>query len=145
MGGVLPYDPGVLPTLPAPAVGESLEISLDGYPPFKSIGQSIRNRSHPSHSTFIALRNAAIRAMAGRAWYFGPVSLDVTLYAPSLPVNRTLLDYVGGIMDTLDGSSGCTFTFLPIVYEDDCQVATGNMQMVQDHVVRYTIRITFLA
>jgi hypothetical protein len=141
---VLPYDPGPLPTLPAPAQGEVLELAVDGYPPFKDVKQSIRNRKHPCHADFKTLRNAAIKAMAGRAWYFGPVGLDLTLYAPSLPRNRNLLDYVGGVMDTLDGSSGCTFTFLPVVYEDDCQVALGNMQLIESKDVRYTLKITFL-
>ena len=142
---VLPYDPGPLPTLPAPAPGESLDLVIDGYPPFKDVKQSIRNRKHPRHGDFKTLRDAAIKAMAGRAWYFGPVGLDLALYAPSLPPNRSLLDYVGGVMDTLDGSSGCTFTFLPIVYEDDCQVALGNMRFFESQTVHYSLKVTFLA
>src|SRR6476620_599631 len=114
---VLPYDPGRLPRLPAPAAGEVLKIAVEGYPPYKDINQSIRNRNHPHHADFKALRNAAYTAMAGRAWTFGPVGLDLTVYAPGLPPRCSLLDYMGGVMDTLDGSSGYTFTFLPIMYE----------------------------
>jgi hypothetical protein len=141
----LPYDPGPLPTLPAPAAGEAIEIAVDGYPPFKDVKQSIRNRKHPCHDDFKKLRIAAIKAMAGRAWYFGPVGLDLVLYAPALPPKRTVLDYVGGVMDTLDGSSGCSFTFLPVVYEDDCQIAIGNMRFVESSSVHYTLKLAFLA
>ncbi|HEX6372490.1 MAG TPA: hypothetical protein VF006_26455 [Longimicrobium sp.] len=118
---VLPYDPGQLPTRPAPAAGEVLEIAVEGYPPYKDIRQSIRNRRT-----------------------FGPVGLDLTIYAPQLAPGYTLVDYLGGVMDTLDGSSGYTFTFLPIVYEDDCQVVISNMRFVHSESVRYTLRVTFL-
>lgn len=142
---VLPYDPGQLPTRPAPAAGEVLNISVEGFPPYKDNRKSIRNRNHPRHGDFKALRNAASKAMEGRAWTFGPVRLDLTVYAPSLPPGASLLDYLGGVMDTLDGSSGDTFTFLPIVYEDDCQVVTSTMRVVESEPVRYTVGVTFLA
>lgn len=70
----------------------------------------------------MTLRKAATNAMAGRAWYFGPVALDVSIFSPAHLGSLSLNDYIGGIMDTLDGSSGQTFTYLPIVYQDDCQV-----------------------
>jgi hypothetical protein len=90
------------------------------------------------------LRHAANKAMAGKAWTFGPVGLDLTICAPQLAPGYTLVDYLGGVMDTLDGSSGYTFTFLPIVYEDDCQVVISNTRFVQSESVHYTLRVTFL-
>jgi hypothetical protein len=140
----LPYDPGPLPTQVSPKPGESLSIALSGLPPYKEIGRSLRNATHPRYAAFAALRQAAIEAMRGRAWYLGPVKLDLTVYGPSLPKNRELIDFVGGVMDTLDGSHGPTFTYLPIIYEDDCQVAAGRHEFIDSSTARYEISITFL-
>lgn len=52
---------------------------------------------------------------------FGPVAVNITLFG-SANDGSSMVDYVGGVIDTLDGSSGTTFTYLPIVFEDDCQV-----------------------
>jgi len=68
--------------------------------------------------------------MAGRAWSFGPIEQRVTLSGPRDLSRWTLVDYMGGIMDTLDGSSGRTFTYLPIVFEDDCQVVGSHFNWV---------------
>jgi hypothetical protein len=118
----LPYDPGVLPTLPSPSPGETILIKVDGLPPPKDDSQSIRNRNHPLHPAFLSLRRAAIAVMAGRAWYFGPVELRLTIYGLPGPARWKLYHYAGGVFDTLDGSSGKTFTYLPVAFEDDCQV-----------------------
>ena len=107
----LPYDPGVLPAAPAPAKGERLVIEVAGLPPYKEIRRSIRNTTHPRYDSFVALRTAAAQAMAGRAWYFEAIGLDLTLYAPRLHDGCSVSDYLSGIMDTLDGSSGPTFTY----------------------------------
>ena len=48
-------------------------------------------------------------------------------------------------MDTLDGSHGPSFTYLPIVYQDDCQVAAALTRLVTSEFTEYQIRITFLA
>jgi hypothetical protein len=141
---LLPYDPGPLPTRPSPEHGESFTIELSGLPPYKDISQSIRNVSHPRYDSFVALRRAAIDAMDGRAWYRGPIQLDLTIHAPALHKNRTLTDYLGGVMDTLDGSHGPTFTYLPIVYEDDRQVMDCRTQYVQSTVEKYMVRVVFL-
>jgi len=140
----LPYDPGQLPTKPPPDPGDSITIELPGLPPHKEIRQSIRNVTHPRYEAFVALRRAATDAMDGRAWYLGPVQLDLTVYARSRPDNVLLIDYVSGVMDTLDGSHGPSFTYLPIVYEDDCQVASGTHQFVESNEEKYEIRIVFL-
>ena len=67
-------------------------------------------------------------------WYPGPVAIEFTLrgpedfsqvagadYADGKPC--ALLDYAAGIEDTLDGCHGFSFTYLPVVFEDDCQIA----------------------
>ena len=140
----LPYDPGSLPTDAPPKPGDSLSISLTGLPPCKELGRSLRSVEHPRYAAFVALRRAAVEAMRGRAWYRGPVQLHVAVYGPSLPENRRLLDYVGGVMDTLDGSHGPTFTYLPIVYEDDCQVAAGRHQFIESTSEGYEVNVVFL-
>lgn len=110
---ILPYDPGTLPTRPAPKAGAVIRIEVEGFPPAKTIHQSIRNAKHPKHESFALLRHKATAAMAGRAWVFGPVAVNITLLGPSNG-GSSLVDYMGGVMDTLDGSSGPTFTYLPI-------------------------------
>ena len=140
----LRYDPGVIPTRPAPLPGEYIVIEVDGYPPHKDEHRSIRNSSHPQYSRFMALREAAIKVMGGRAWSHGPIRLDFVLFAPSVPQKPKLRDFDGGIEDTLDGSSGFTFTYLPIVFEDDCQIVDGTMRYVVSDRTRYRVVVTFL-
>lgn len=125
----LPYDPGVLPTEPPPKPGDTLSMTIEGLPPYKDTHASIRNPKHKIHVRFVALRRFAIEAMAGRACYRGAIRLDFEMRAPEFEANRSLVDYTGGIMDTLDGSHGLSFTYLPIVYEDDCQVCSGMTQL----------------
>ncbi|OGO78538.1 MAG: hypothetical protein A2203_00690 [Chromatiales bacterium RIFOXYA1_FULL_46_5] len=74
---MLPYDPGVIPTKPCPSDGEIVEIYVAGLPPYKDLHQSIRNQKHRAHDRFIALRKIAIEAMAGRAWSFGNIELNI--------------------------------------------------------------------
>jgi len=79
--------------------------------------------------------------MDGRAWCFGPIKLDLTIHAPKLHPNRGLVDYMGGVEDTLDGSSGFTFTYLPIVFEDDCQVCDSAARFVESDDEFYEIEL----
>jgi hypothetical protein len=134
--------PGLLPTKRAPAPGESIDIRLEGLPSYKEIKRSIRNPIHPRFDAFTKLREAATVAMAGRECYSGPIRMDFVLYAPSL--QKPLLDYAAGIEDTLDGSHGPSFTYLPIVYQDDCQICDSRFQFIQSPEMYYTLRITFL-
>ena len=135
-------DPGPLPTLPPPTPGDVVEFRVEGYPPTKDRSFSIRNVRHPKYPLFLALRQCAVDAMDGRAWYEGPIKLELTLYAPKL--QKALLDYFSGIMDTLDGSHGFTFTYLPVVYQDDCQVCESEMHFQESPDIYYDIRVTFL-
>jgi hypothetical protein len=139
----LSYDPGVLPTRPAPIPGEQLLLKVAGLPPVKTVWRSIRNQNHPQHHCFQKLRTTATHGMAGRAWYGGPVALDLKIFAIA-PMDRWVLnDYVGGVMDTLDGSSGCTFTYLPIAFEDDCQVCKVRSSWHKGKVISYSLLIRF--
>ena len=142
--GILPYDPGRTPTLPAPEPGAKIEFLVAGLPPYKETSRSIRNPKHPRYDSFVALRNAATKAMNGCAWYRGPIQLDMVIYAESLHENKRLVDYLAGVMDTLDGSSGPSFTYLPIAYQNDCQVCSSGNTFVQSDKNCYAIRVVFL-
>ena len=85
------------------------------------------------------LRDEAIKAMDGMAWYFGAIQINFILHAPEITSKRTLLDYMGGIMDTLDGSCGSGFTYLPIVFEADCQIASSNIDFQKSKDIWYTL------
>lgn len=137
-------DPGPIPTLPPPRPGEVIEITGVGYPPKKDRSFSIRNVRHGKYRAFVDLRRKAIEAMDGRAWYDGPVELDFTLYSPTFTPYYEVTRYAGGVMDTLDGSHGPTFTYLPVVYQDDCQVVVGSGHYVESNDTWYKIKITFL-
>jgi len=141
----LPYNPGVLPTKASPIAGEKIHIQVSGYPPYKDEHFSMRNPRHPNYNTFVRLREAATAAMNGRAWYLGPVAMSVTLSAPCFEEGKILLDYFDGIEDTLDGSSGRQFTYLPIVFEDDCQVAVHRGGFIEGEKVSYEVEIEFLS
>ena len=142
MNGI-PYNPGVIPSKPAPEAGEEIRFKVEGLPPYKDLGQSIRTRKHKAHDRFILLREKAIEAMAGRAWSFEAIELILLLYGNPDNFDKTSWDYIAGIMDTLDGSSGQTFTFLPIVYEDDCQVYSGGFEIKEAKEEAYEILIKF--
>ncbi len=82
--------------------------------------------------------------MHRRAWYEGPVQLELTLYGPTPVTINDLNAYVGGVMDTLDGSHGPTFTYLPVVFQDDCQVTAIKSHWVESRDTRYEVKIVFL-
>lgn len=92
---------------------------------------------------FLALRHAAIGAMAGRKWTDGRVDLDLTYWAPQ-PRPATDPAYPGGVMDTLGGSHGRTFIYLPIVYLDDCQTAVIRVAPKVSEVEHYRLVVSFL-
>jgi hypothetical protein len=71
--------------------------------------------------------------------------MNVNIYAPTLEPGRALIDYVGGIMDSLDGSHGTHFTYLPIIYNDDCQVCLGAHAVHNSADEYYTVDIEILA
>jgi len=70
--------------------------------------------------------------------------MDFVMHAPQFERKKTLTDYMDGIMDTLDGSHGVEFTYLPIVYEDDCQVCDGRSRFQLDSEIFYEVTIRFL-
>lgn len=140
---LLPYNPGVLPVEASPSPGDTLHIRVDGMPPYKDVRQSIRNISLPRYNSFVDLRSAATAAMAGRAWYFGAVGLRLVIHAPDLHKGRSLVDYMAGVMDTIDGSSGFTFTYLPIVIEDDSQVSSASSEFVEADDAHYEVIVEF--
>jgi hypothetical protein len=143
MALLLPYDPGRLPNQPAPPAGCKLEIPVDGLPPYKDRHFSIRNPRHKHYSRFVALRRAASQAMAGRAWTHSAIDLELLLSAPALEPSLALVDYVGGVMDTLGGGHGCEFTYLPIVFNDDSQVGSLSMSFRECADTGYVLRIAF--
>jgi len=82
--------------------------------------------------------------MAGRKWSDGAIALRLTLFAPSFDKGRTLPDYLAGVLDTLDGSHGFTFTYLPIVFRDDCQVCRIESLFMPKPTTEYILEIEFL-
>jgi len=135
-------DPGPLPKLPAPKAGQRVVIEVSGQPPYKDTRASIRNPKHRFYQRFVDLRRVAIASMAGRAWYSGPIGFELVLYAPAM--ERTLGEFAGGIADTLDGSHGFSFTYLPIVYQDDCQIESMNLEHAFAKEPHYRLIIRFL-
>jgi hypothetical protein len=47
-------------------------------------------------------------------------------------------------MDTLDGAHAPSFTYLPIVFQDDCQVDKATVTYGDDNEERYDVGIVFL-
>ena len=134
-------DVGPLPTKPPPTAGERLRLELAGLPPVKTFGRSMRNPSSTQRSRFMALRLAAIEAMAGRKWFEGAVELRLVYRAPQPGAAPPYLD---GIMDTIGGSHGPSFIYLPIVYLDDGQVATWHVNAEIAATESYELDVTFL-
>jgi hypothetical protein len=135
-------DPGPLPSQAAPLANERIVFQVAGFPPDKDLHFSIRNPRHKRHQRFKDLRTAAIAAMSGRARYLGPVELNVVVSAPNLDLS--LIDYMSGIMDTLDGAHAPSFTYLPIVYQDDCQVVSSHFCFKNAANAYYDVEVVFL-
>jgi hypothetical protein len=135
-------DPGVLPKYPEPKIGEKIIIEVAGEPPIKDYHFSIRNPKHRKYDSFLRLRKKAIKAMNGRKWSEGYIKMNFTFFSPKL--DRSLNDYAGGIADTLDGSHGPSFTYLPIVYQDDCQICMGEFQHIKSKITKYKIEIIII-
>ncbi len=68
----------------------------------------------------------------------------MTLFGPSGGDYSSSSEYLGGVLDTLDGSSGVTFTYLPIVFEDDSQVVRIELKWEDHSVCKYLIEVTIL-
>lgn len=117
-------------------------IKVKEIPPYKDIGRSIRNKKHRDHHLFEKLRTAAKKAMQGQRWHDGPIEMAV--HYRRCKGKRRSIDYEGGIMDTLGGSHGPTFTYMPIVYQDDCQVCSLKWSEEEFDTDEYEIVIGFL-
>ena len=136
-------DPGKLPDKPEPKAGSRIIIKLSGFPPYKSRSISIRNPKHKHYERFVKLRTSAISKMKGKKWYDGPVEMNIDIHASQLENNIDLNAYVGGVMDTLDGSHGQYFTYLPVIYQDDCQVFRGRHRLIESEKIFYELEIIF--
>jgi hypothetical protein len=89
----------------------------------------------------MALRHAAIEAMDGRKWYEGPVKMDLTIHGPE---RVSLVKHAGGVSDTLDGSQGPNFIYLPIAYLDDCQIVACRYRQEAAAEYEYEVTVRFL-
>jgi hypothetical protein len=141
-------DPGVVPTKPPPQEGDHITIRVDGYPPYEGGKRSLRSPKNPLYQRFLDLRRAATVAMDGRSWYDGEVQLKVTFFFPGRKWPDKLVDdrelyYFSGIMDTIDGSHGKSFTYLPIVIQDDAQVRLGEWEVVDSNYPHYEVEVVF--
>jgi hypothetical protein len=138
-------NPGVLPTRPSPKTKERIEIRLSGMPPYKQLRCSLRNPAHRDYGRFVKLRNVATKAMRGRRWTDNGVEVRLTVHAPSPEIRSgKVADYLGGVLDTLDGSHGDGFTYLPIIFQDDCQVCKARYEFKAGPRAYYVVRIDFL-
>lgn len=138
-------DPGKIPIFPPPEPGERLFLNLPDLPPKKERHRSCRNPKHPHYDRFVRLREASTEAMAGRQWFSGAVGLKLVINHPSHLHWEILNQYLGGIMDTLDGSHGAHFTYLPIAYQDDAQVAFTSKSYQIASESSYSLEISFLS
>jgi hypothetical protein len=91
------------------------------------------------------LRQAAIDAMAGRKWYEGAVRVQLRYLSPEVGSAPALHPYLNGILDTLGGSHGPSFIYLPIVYLDDCQAVICELRGGNSLTERYEVEIEFLS
>jgi hypothetical protein len=137
-------DPGPLPTKTPPKRGEKIRFNVEGLPPFKDFRSSIRNPKHRHYDRFTKLRSGAIKAMRGRSWYNGPVALRVVVYSAELDEGKRAYEYLSGVADSLDGSHGMCFTYLPIIYQDDCQMSTCIASQRDSQKPFYEVEVEFL-
>lgn len=134
---------GTIPIKKPPSKKEKIFITVDGLPPAKNLSISIRNKKSKDFESFKKLRLAGLKAMKGRRWYDGPIKIFVTYLVPDQGFRMIGKNYIGGILDTLGGSHGFTFTYLPIVYQDDYQFTEGIQIVKLSKITHYTIDIEF--
>lgn len=135
---------GVIPTKKAPGRGEMIRLTIKGLPPAKNLSMSIRNTKSKDYGAFKKLRLAGLKTMNGRRWYDGPIKVSITFFSTDKNLAVFKHSHIGGIMDTLGGSHGFTFTYLPIVYQDDCQPTEIVRSIKQAKDTYYVIEIEFL-
>jgi len=70
--------------------------------------------------------------------------MELELWGPVSDRRRSIDWYAMGVEDTLDGGHGETFTYLPIVFEDDCQIIDSIMRFHEAPSARYRLSFTFL-
>ena len=122
--------------------GEKVHIEVSGIPPHKDVFRSIRNKTHPAHNRFLALRDAAKKAMAGVPYYKGQVGIK--FHYVRKDGEKPIWRYLSGICDTLDGSHGFTFHWVPVVFLDDCQVVHITATQEHGEKDKYFLEIEFL-
>lgn len=83
--------------------------------------------------------------MAGRHWFADGVGLEMVIFSSERLHWTVLNEYLGGIMDTLGGGHGPSFTYLPIVYQDDCQVVSTCCRSDIAADPHYTLIVSFLS
>jgi hypothetical protein len=119
-----------------------MTIKVKGIPPHKGAHFSIRNPKHANHDRFTLLRKKANEAMGKMPYSSGPIGVTIR-YQRQLG-SRPSADYVSGIFDTLGGSHGMQFHWMPIVYLDDNQIRTVNYHETDGAFDYYEIDIEFL-
>lgn len=82
--------------------------------------------------------------MRGRSWYDGPIALKVVVYSDELDEGKRAYEYLSGVADSLDGSHGTCFTYLPIIYQDDCQMSTCIASQRDSRKPFYEVEVEFL-
>ena len=46
--------------------------------------------------------------------------------------------------DIIDGSSGFTFTYIPVIFEDDCQICKMISKLVLSDAIKYKLRFEII-
>lgn len=81
--------------------------------------------------------------MAKRAWSNEAIAITLVIHAAYLDENKIIPDYLSGVLDALDGSHGESFTYLPVCFQDDCQVVSSLTQHVHSSESFYELEIRF--
>jgi len=119
-----------------------IKFIVEGIPPYKDFSRSIRNYQHPDHDRFLKLRKTAKVAMKNREYHRGPVAIKFHYIRKE--GKRKIWEYLSGILDSLGGSHGFTFHWVPIVFLDDCQIQKIHISQETGKRDRYLLEIIFL-
>lgn len=112
----------------------SVELSVNGFPPAYDSGFSISNRAHPRYPLVLRLQTEAKAVMSGQKLLEGNLAIDVECET-SISNRRTdAVNLLAGIANVLEG----------IVYANDNQLREIHFKQVSSERDAYRVKVRVL-
>jgi Holliday junction resolvase RusA-like endonuclease len=111
---------------------DSIEFSVDGFPPAYDSALSISNKNHKRYPLVVKLQEVARAAMNGNELIQGDLKMEVKCEATLEHMGTDCINLIGGIGNSLQG----------VIYSNDNQIKGIHFKQLLSNQNRYTIRIS---